>query len=165
MNNSIVKYQVTGVFLIKNNKILYLVRNKKNDQFHRQGMYIQMGGKVEQGESLEACAIREVKEESGITVHSVELKGIAYGRQFGPNKNDLIFFVYTSDNFSGEPVDGNEGNFEWVHIKDMFNVKTYDADKVYYPFLLENRFFVIEYEFDGFAMKNYKILYLADKKI
>ena len=59
------KKQTTGVYLIKDNKILFLIRNKKNDTMHRSGIYLSIGGHVEVGEGIEEAAIREVKEESG----------------------------------------------------------------------------------------------------
>src|SRR5205823_301452 len=71
-----VKKQTVGVYLIKNNKILFLIRKKENDGIHKQGMYLPIGGHVELGEGVEEAAIREVKEEAGISVHSVNLAGI-----------------------------------------------------------------------------------------
>ena len=74
------KKQTTGVYLLKENKMLFLIRNKKNDKMHKSGVYLPIGGHVELSEAIEEAAIREVKEESGIMVHSVDLKGIIYIR-------------------------------------------------------------------------------------
>ncbi len=55
------KQVATSVYLLKDNKILFLVRNKKNDKVHQAGRYLPIGGKIEPGESIEDCAKREVK--------------------------------------------------------------------------------------------------------
>src|SRR5690242_2419540 len=98
------KKQTTGVYLIKDNKLLFLVRKKKNDQMHQQGIYLPIGGHVELGEGIEESAIREVKEEAGITVHSVNLKGILYIRSQNTGAYDQVMFLFTSTDFTGEPV-------------------------------------------------------------
>jgi len=47
----------------KNNSTLMIHRVKKENDYHR-GKWNGLGGKFEQGESPEDCAIREIKEES-----------------------------------------------------------------------------------------------------
>ena len=42
------------VLLMKPGKVLFLVRKKENDDLHKQGIYLPIGGKVERGEGLEA---------------------------------------------------------------------------------------------------------------
>src|SRR5437773_11749786 len=113
------KNQTTGVYLLKKDKILFLVRNKKNDTRHIQGKYLPIGGQVELGESIEKSAIREVKEESGITVNTLDLKGIIYIRGQASQNADIIMFLFTSSDFEGPPVAGNEGHFEWVEKSNL----------------------------------------------
>ena len=55
-------------------KTLMLHRNKKANDMH-EGKWNGLGGKVEGGESPEACAIREVLEESGLVVSKPQYKG------------------------------------------------------------------------------------------
>jgi len=144
------KRQATGVYLVRGNSLLFLVRNKQNDTVHRQGMYLPVGGKVEPGESIADCAIREVKEESGVQINSLELRGIHYIRQLDDRHHDWINFVYTSDNFTGEPVAGNEGHFEWVKRKHFPNIQLYDGDRIYLDYLRDYQFHVAEFLYNGF---------------
>ena len=102
------KKQTTGVYLLKDNNILFLVRDKKNDKMHQKGVYLPIGGHVELSEEVEEAAIREVKEESSIIVHSVDLKGILYFRAQNTGNYDNSMFLFTSSDFTGEPVDGRE---------------------------------------------------------
>lgn len=154
------KKQTTGVYLIKDNKILFLVRNKQNDLLHKQGMYLSIGGHVELGEGLEECAIREVKEESSITVNSVDLRGIIYIRSQNTGEYDMVMFAFTSSDFEGDAKTGNEGHFEWVDIDKMQEVNLYEGDKIYLELLKKHDFFVIEFLYKGFDLVNHKILKL-----
>ena len=61
--------KATLCFVKKGNKILVINRNKPPFV----GMWNAVGGKVKEGESIEECAIREIKEESGVTVESAEV--------------------------------------------------------------------------------------------
>lgn len=155
-----IKIQTTGVYLIKDNKMLFLVRKKKKDGFHKQGMYLPIGGRVELGESVEACAIREVKEESGITIHSVDLRGILYIRSQNTGEYDLIIFNFTSSDFEGEPVTGNEGHFEWVEMDKIQDQNLYEGDKIYLDLMSKHDFFVIEFLYKGFDLIKHKVLKL-----
>lgn len=61
--------KATLCFVKKGNKILVINRNKPPFV----GMWNAVGGKFKEGESIEECAIREIKEESGVTVESAEV--------------------------------------------------------------------------------------------
>lgn len=154
------KKQTTGVYLLKDNKILFLVRDKKNDKMHQQGMYLPIGGHVELGEGIEKATIREVKEESGITVHSVDLRGILYIRSQNTGDYDIMMFLFTSSDFTGEPVAGREGHFEWVEIDKIQNVNLYAGDKIFLNLLQKHEFFVVEFLYKGFDLVSHKVLKL-----
>jgi len=155
------KKQTTGVYLIKDNKILFLVRKKENDKIHQQGMYLPIGGHVELGEGIEEATIREVQEESGITVHSLELKGLLYIRSQNTGDYDIMMTVFTSSDFTGEPVAGNEGYFEWIELENIQEVNLYEGDKIYLQLLLNRNFFVIEFLYKNFDLISHKILHLS----
>ena len=78
------------------------------------------GGALELGERLEECAAREVREEVGLTCHSLELFGVYSGPELYyryPNGNEVhnVTAVYLCRDFSGEivvdPVEGTEAAF------------------------------------------------------
>lgn len=152
------KKQTTGVYLLKDNKILFLVRNKKNDKMHQQGVYLPIGGHVELGESLEEAAIREVKEESGINVHSVDLRGILYIRSQNTGDYDVIMSIFTSSEFTGKPIAGREGSFEWIEIDKIQTLNLYKGDKIFLDLLHKHKFFVVEFLYKEFTLISHKIL-------
>lgn len=156
------KKQTTGVYLIKDNQILFLVRKKKNDTRHQQGIYLPIGGHVEDGEEIAAAAIREVKEESGITVHSLELKGIVNIRGQATGENDITMFIFTSADFTGEAKTGNEGSFEWVNQEKIDSLNLYTGDKIFLKYLFSSQFFVLDFEYQGFTFISHKVLKLIN---
>lgn len=149
------KKQATMIYLLRGEKILFLERRKENDKFHKQGMHIPMGGKVEKGEGLEECVKREALEESGITVNSVDLKGVIYFRDFGGFEDDWIVYLFVSDDFKGEPKDGNEGNFVWAKEIEFKKLRLYKGDKIFLDYIFKKKYklFVVE-----FLYKKYKLL-------
>ena len=154
------KKQVTGVYLLRDNQVLFLVRQKKNDDSHIQGIYMPIGGHVELGEGICECAIREVEEESGIKVKSLDLKGVVYIRGQASGQSDTVMFVFTSRDFEGEPVDGNEGTFEWVDRTDFDRINLYEGDREYFKLLFDHQFFVLDYLYKNFEFIDHQVLKL-----
>jgi 8-oxo-dGTP diphosphatase len=152
------KKQTTGAYLIKDNKMLFLVRNKKNDQMHKSGVYLPIGGHVEVGEGIEEAAIREVKEESGITVNSVDLRGILYIRGQNRGEYDVIMSIFTSNDFKGEPIAGREGTFEWVDKDELEKINLYEGDKIFLKLMKEYEFFVVDFLYEGFDLISHNVL-------
>lgn len=152
------KKQTTGVYLLKDDKMLFLIRKKKNDTMHRQGMYLPIGGHIELGEGLEEAAIREVKEESGITVHSVELKGIVYIRSQNTGEYDIIMSIFTSSDFTGEPVTGREGSFAWIPLNQLDQANLYKGDMIFLDLMQKHDFFVVELLYKGFDLVGHRVI-------
>ena len=70
------------------------------------------GGHVEPGESFVDSVIREVWEETGLTIESPKLCGT---KQFQTKKGErYVVFFYKTDKFSGELKSSDEGNVFWI---------------------------------------------------
>lgn len=74
------------------------------------------GGHVEPGESVVDSVIREVKEETGLTVHAPKLCGI---KQFPIDGGRYLVFLFKADSFDGQLRSSEEGNVEWIHRCDL----------------------------------------------
>ena len=85
-----------------NGDYLMLYRNKKKNDPNA-GKWIGIGGKFEDGESPDECLLREVREETGLTLLSWELRGIV---TFVSDEWETEYmFLYTSDDWCGYKID------------------------------------------------------------
>ena len=76
------------------------------------------GGHVEPGETVVASVIREVQEETGLTVS--KLQNCGYIQWYNPVKQSQYFvFLFKTSTFSGELKDSREGKVKWMTLKEM----------------------------------------------
>ena len=75
------------------------------------------GGHVEPGESFVESVIREVYEETGLTVENPKLCGT---KQFQTGNGErYVVFFYKTDRFSGELKSSEEGEVFWIPKSDL----------------------------------------------
>ena len=76
------------------------------------------GGHVEPGETVVASVIREVQEETGLTVSN--LQNCGYIQWYNPVKQSQYFvFLFKTSTFSGELTGSVEGNVKWMTLDEM----------------------------------------------
>ena len=131
----------------KTNSTLMLHRVKKQNDYH-QGKWNALGGKFEQGESPEECAIREIKEECGLKVKSVKMKGFITFPMFD-GKDDWYVFLFTADEFEGELIDSPEGHLEWISNEKITEINLWGGDKIFIPWLFEDKFFSAKFNYEN----------------
>lgn len=127
------KSQLTTLcYIEENEKYLMLHRTKKdNDENHDK--WIGVGGHFEKGESPEECLVREVKEETGLTLHSFDFRGIV---TFVSDENPAEYMcLFTSKDFSGEMIQCNEGQLEWVDKSEVTNLNLWEGDRLFLELL------------------------------
>ena len=119
---------------------------KENDLNHDK--WVGIGGKFEDGESPEECMCREALEETGLTLHAPRLRGIV---TFVSNEWDNEYmFLYTCTDFSGELIECNEGDLEWVPMERVPDLPIWQGDKLFFQLLNDNApFFHLELYYDG----------------
>ena len=137
----------TLCYIIKDNSCLMLHRTKKeNDENHDK--WLGIGGKFEEGESPEDCALREIKEETGLTALSYRYRGIV---TFVSNEYGTEFMhLFTVDKFEGEIIECDEGDLEWIKIEDMLKLPMWEGDKIFLDLLAANEpFFSLKLVYGG----------------
>lgn len=82
------------------------------------------GGHVEKAESFVCAAIREVFEETGLTITEPNLCGV---KQFQTNLDErYIVFLFKTNKFEGQLTSSEEGQMKWIKREDLLNYKLVD---------------------------------------
>jgi 8-oxo-dGTP diphosphatase len=116
-----------------------LNRTKRVNDIHY-GKYNWIGGKIETGESPEIALEREVFEETGLILNSYKLRGIITFPNFA-NNNDYLMFLYESDDFYGELVEGEEGYLEFIENSKISSLPLWEGDHLFLEWLKNKGFF------------------------
>lgn len=129
----------TLCYIKRNGKTLMLHRIKKQKDIH-EGKWNGLGGHMEPGETPEECIIREVSEESGLTLKNPRLRGILTFPLFD-GVEDEYTFLYTADEFEGELIDSPEGVLEWIDDSKVPGLNLWEGDRLFLEWLADGRLF------------------------
>lgn len=113
--------------------MLHRVR-KKNDPNHDK--WIGVGGGIEDGETPEACLLREVQEETGLTLTQYQKRGVI--EFLSDACEDEIMHLYTARAWSGHMIDCDEGVLEWVDKDKITALPLWEGDRIFLRLLAEN---------------------------
>ena len=128
----------TLCYIEKDNCYLMLHRVSKKVDINKD-KWIGVGGKFEDKESPEECLLREVKEETGLTLTSYRLRGIV---TFVSDRWVTEYmFLYTADGFEGEMSACDEGELEWVPKSELSRLNLWEGDKIFLKLLAEDATF------------------------
>lgn len=105
------------------------------------GRWNGFGGKVQTGESIEAAARRETKEECGIDITAMEEVGIHEFRFTAKPNEVLEVHVFRGDRWVGEPVETEEMRPQWFAIDAVPYGEMWPVDKLWIPIFLKNKMF------------------------
>ena len=111
--------ELTVLCLLEENDRILLQNRVKKDW---QG-YTLPGGHVEAGESFVDAVIREMKEETGLTILDPRLVGV---KQFPIENGRYVVLLFKATEYTGDLISSDEGQMEWVRYSDLSSVKTVD---------------------------------------
>ncbi|MBQ8624707.1 MAG: 8-oxo-dGTP diphosphatase [Agathobacter sp.] len=111
--------ELTVLCLIHNEK-QYLLQDRVKKDWKG---YTLPGGHIEPGESIVDAVIREMKEETGLTIQNPKLCGV---KQFPIEGGRYIVFLYSADQYSGELLSSDEGAMHWVNKDELDQVNLVD---------------------------------------
>ncbi len=137
----------TLCYIEKDECYLMLHRVKKAVDINKD-KWIGIGGHLEEGESPEECLVRETREETGLELTDYSLRGvITFVTDSYPTE---YMFLYTAAGFSGTLLSCDEGDLEWVPIKDVEKLPIWEGDKVFFRLLREQEeFFSLKLRYEG----------------
>lgn len=137
----------TLCYIERDGKYLMLHRVKKEHDINRD-KWIGIGGKFEDRESPEDCVLREAKEETGLTLHHPEYRGLV---TFISDRSVTEYMhLFWADQFSGVLKECDEGNLEWIAKDALLSLPIWEGDKIFLK-LLEERapFFSLKLTYQG----------------
>ena len=101
------------VYLRSHGKVLLI---RKSPGRSHEGEWIGLGGKLEPGEGPLAAAVREFREESGLTLEDPKLKGTFV---WIDEAHCGIVHIVTGTRWSGGLSESEEGELRWHSIQDL----------------------------------------------
>ncbi|RPI90235.1 MAG: 8-oxo-dGTP diphosphatase [Chloroflexi bacterium] len=146
----------TLCYVKRDGSTLMVYRNKKPNDIHA-GKWNGLGGKFESGETPEECVIREVYEESGLSIRSPRLCGLLIFPKF--KGNDWYVFVFTAAEFSGELIDSPEGRLEWIADEKILSLNLWESDHIFMPWLENGDFFSAKFDYEADEMRGYNVVF------
>lgn len=116
----------------KDNQYLMLHRISKSNDINKD-KWIGVGGHFEKGESPEECLLREVKEETGLTLTSYRFRGIVTFCLEKEGGEELVEYMclYTADGFEGTIKECDEGVLEWVEKDRLEELTLWEGDLLF----------------------------------
>jgi 8-oxo-dGTP diphosphatase/2-hydroxy-dATP diphosphatase len=112
-----------------------------------EGRWNGFGGKVEEGESVEAAAAREMKEESNLEPLEMEEIGVV-DFSFESEPRELEVHIFKVTKFSGEPLESEEMRPQWFSYEDVPFSQMWPDDPLWFPYLQNGKKFQGKFHFD-----------------
>ena len=124
-----------------------LLRNKKKIDASK-NKWIGVGGKFEEGESPEDCLLREVYEETGLTLTQYKYRGLV--TFISDEWENEYMHLFTATEYEGDIKECDEGELVWVPKSDLHKLKLWEGDKIFFKLLEEEeRFFTLKLTYKG----------------
>lgn len=137
------KKMLTLCMVLKDNKILLGMKKRGFGE----GRWNGFGGKVEEGESIEEAAMRELREEIGIEAKEMREVGIL-DFSFESDPKQLQVHVFKVVDYMNDPVESEEMRPQWFHIDKIPFEQMWSDDELWFPYMIEGKKFKGKFHFD-----------------
>ncbi len=136
----------TICYLEKDGKCLLIHRNKRESDGNY-GKWLGIGGHFERGESPEDCVLREVREETGLTLTEYAFRGVV---TFVSGDWVEYMHVFSATDFTGSlAADCDEGEVCWVEKEKVPGLPMWAGDRIFLRLLDEGSpFFSLKLIYD-----------------
>lgn len=134
--------ELTVLCLIHQGERLLLQNRRKKDW----DGWTLPGGHIEKGESIVDAVVREMQEETGLTIHSPKLCGI---KQFPIENGRYLVFLFRTESFSGEVRSSDEGEMRWISRSELSDFNTVNDFDELLRVMLDDRLTEFQYVVDG----------------
>ena len=124
----------TTLCYIQQDESYLMIHRTKKEKDYNKDKWIGIGGKFEENERPKECARREIFEETGLTVNSLEYRGIVtfVSEDSSGTYYELMHLFWSDDFDSTTPLpDCSEGDLEWVAISKMNDLPHWEGDEIF----------------------------------
>lgn len=133
MSNPFPEHIVSGslCYIFRDNQVLLLKRNRPPHI----GLWSPPGGKMEHGETPQECCIREIYEETGLTIANPMLRAIQTSVDVAYPVHWLLF-IFRAENPTGDLQAMAEGELHWVGLDELARYNRPYSDMQYWEALV-----------------------------
>ena len=138
----------TLCYIRRGGEYLMLHRIKKKNDLN-QDKWIGIGGKFEDKESPEDCLLREVQEETGLTLTSWQYRGlVTFVSDRWPTE---YMHLFTADRWTGTLKDCDEGVLEWLPRNRLLELPHWAGDAIFLELIAQDNtpFFSLKLCYEG----------------
>lgn len=136
--------QATLIFLLKENEILLAMKKRGFGV----GKWNGVGGKPNNGETIEETAIREMQEEIGVLPHQLQKKAVlSFYFPHEPSSNQEVH-TFISQSWEGAPTETEEMRPQWFHLSEIPFDQMWPDDSIWLPQLLKGDLLKASFLFD-----------------
>lgn len=137
----------TLIYATRGGKVLMMHRRKQPNL----GQWTAPGGKVEIDESPAECAVRELREETGLIATGRPVLRVIVTETSPLPDWQWLMFVYRVAEFSGELTGCDEGDLAWIDADQVLALDIPQADAIFYPHVVVDgpAAVAMKFEYDG----------------
>ncbi len=125
--------RLTTLCYVENGGRWLMMHRIKKQEDENAGKWIGPGGHMREDETPEECVRREVREETGLELQSLRLRGII--TFILPDWGNELTFLYTAETEQTELPECREGVLRWVPIGEVADLPLWEGDRIFLPLL------------------------------
>ena len=125
--------RLTTLCYAENNGRWLMMHRVRKSEDENAGKWIGLGGHLQDGETPEECVRREVREEAGLELSGLRLRGIL--TFILPDWGDELTFLYTAQAEDLPLPDCSEGVLRWIPFGQVESLPLWEGDRIFLPLL------------------------------
>ena len=141
----------TLCYIEKDGCYLMLHRIKKKKDVN-EGKWIGVGGHIEENEAPDECILREVKEETGLSLQNCIPRGLV--TFVSDTYEGEWMHLYTATEFEGTLAECSEGVLRWVPKNEVEKLSLWQGDRIFLSLLTKDiPYFQLKLVYEGDTLK------------